>query len=243
MLPARTDDLQGHLASSALLVPPCLMACHRIRNRFKQALTGSRSRQGQVRQARCKPRRPANLASLVSLAHRVNPAFSALRESMSLLVPRSLHSSLTTLHPASIPTIQPAQALRISRLRLTLRTTVCRQSAQIVAHGGIVAAVADVTRDQARMIETARASRAYPMIPMRSPQSLLTGSGCLLRRASPTGCSTILAMARLHLAPIPARLVTQAVRWIARRDATAITVKSVPKAHRRCALAKARATA
>ena len=155
--------------------------------------------------------------------------------------------------------IPPTQARQIQRPQPMARTT-----AQItnVVHAAIVAVVVVAMHDRVRipeqavMIVTAHATHAPHTIPMQSPQAKATATQHSpvsmasiqpRRRASPTGCSMILAMglatARLRSAPIPVHLATQAVRWIARRDATEIIVKSVPKAHRRFASVKARATA
>ena len=154
--------------------------------------------------------------------------------------------------------IPPMQARQIQRPQPMARTT-----AQItnVAHGAIVAVVVvamhDRVRmpDQALMIVTAHANHAPHTIPMQSPQAkpiarqhspVSMASIQLPHRASPTGCSMILATglatARLRSAPIPVHLATQAVRWIAQHDATAIIVKSVPKVRRRFASVKAHAT-
>ena len=155
--------------------------------------------------------------------------------------------------------IPPMQARQIQRPQPMARTP-----AQItnVAHAAIVAVVVvamhDRVRmpDQALMIVTAHANRTPHTIPMQWPPAKATATQYsqvamaniqLPRRALPTGCSMILVMglatARLRSAPIPVHLATQAVRWIARRDATEIIAKNVPKAHRRFASVKARATA
>ena len=155
--------------------------------------------------------------------------------------------------------IPPMQARQIQRPQPMARTT-----AQItnVAHAAIVAVVVvampDRVRmpDQAVMIVTAHANHAPHTIPMQSRQAKPTATQHsqvsmaniqLPRRALPIGCSMILvtglATARLRSAPIPAHLATQAVRWIARRAATAIIAKNAPAAHRPCASGKAHATA
>ena len=139
-----------------------------------------------------------------------------------------------------------------------------RTTAQItnVAHAAIVAVVVvamyDRVRmpDQALMIVTAHANHAAHTIPMLSPQAKATVTQYSQvamaniqppHRALPTGCSMIRAMglatARLRSAPIPVHLATQAVRWIVRRDATAIIAKNAPAARRQCASGKARRTA
>ena len=155
--------------------------------------------------------------------------------------------------------IPPMQARQIQRPQPMARTT-----AQItnVAHAAIVAVVVVAMHDQVRMpdqalmIVTAHANHAPHTIPMPSPQAKATATQYsqvamaniqLPRRALPTGCSMIratgLATARLRLAPIPVHLATQAVRWIAQHDATAIIVKSAPTASHPFASGKARATA
>ena len=143
--------------------------------------------------------------------------------------------------------------------RTTART---RARTTNAAHAAIVAVVVVAMHDRVRMpdqaltIVTAHANHAAHTIPMQSPQAKATATQYsqvamaniqLPRRALPIGCSMMLAMglatARLRSAPIPAHLATQAVRWIARRDATAIIVKSELTARRQCASDKARATA
>ena len=163
--------------------------------------------------------------------------------------------SLTTARPASTEISRPVSVLVIQRLPRPVQTTVRLTNA---AHGAIVVEVAVVMHDRAPMhdqdpmIAAARASHARRTIP--TPPSLPAKPTAtqhsqvsmaniqLTRRALPTGCSMILATARLRSAPIPVHLATQAVRWIAQHDATAIIVKSVPKVHRRFASVKAHAT-
>ena len=80
----RTDTPRGHRASSTLLARALPMACLQIRNRFRQALTGKRHTQWKAHRpyrAKCKSGPLAYLASHVSRARRVNPAFSVLRVS------------------------------------------------------------------------------------------------------------------------------------------------------------------
>ena len=164
--------------------------------------------------------------------------------------------------------IPPRQARQIQRPQPMVRTTAqstarTRARTTNAAHAAIVVAVAAVMHDQvppmpdqALMIVTAHAKHALHTILMPSPQAKPTTTQHsqvamaniqLPRRALPTGCSMILstglATARMHLAPIPVHLATQAVRWIARRDATAIIAKSAHRAHHPYASAKAHATA
>ena len=192
----------------------------------------------------------ARHASHVSRAHRVSPVCSVVREWKVQPIRRSPHLSLTTARPALTEITRPQSVLVIQRLPRPVQTTVRLTNA---AHGAIDAEVAVVMHDQAPMIATGRASRAHrtiptpPRLPAKATETQLSQVSManiqLPRRASPTGCSMILATAPLRSAPIPVHLATQAVRWIAQHDATAIIVKSAPTARHPFASGKARATA
>lgn len=257
----RMDDPQGRHGSSALHAPSPRTACRKIRSRFKPTLMDTMVMIGshykpckalQMRRARHQSGKRAHLVSHVSRAHRVNPAFSVLREPTLLPVPTTQHLprvqplSPTTALRSSMAIIQPMWAPRIQH-------PPCQASAKNAtnaAHVAIVAVVADATHVRARMIATAHANRARPTTPtplslqakptatLRSPLSTVNIQPP--RHVSPTGCLTIPAMARLRLAPIRAHLAIQAVQWIARRDATAIIAKSAPRARRPFASGKAR---
>ena len=151
--------------------------------------------------------------------------------------------------------IPPMQARQIQRPQPMAQITNVALAAIVAV---VVVAMHDRVRmpDQALMIVTAHANHAPHTIPMPSPQAkaiatqhspVSMASIQPRRRASPTGCSMILATglatARLRSAPIPVHLATQAVRWIARRDATEIIAKNVPKARLLFASDKARVIA
>ena len=228
------------------------MACHRIRSRCQQTVMGKRCKAHRTRRARCKSGPLAHRASHVSRARRVSHVFSVLRESKARQTQKARPSSRTTARPVSMAIIRPIRVRWIQRLRPMARTT----SAAPVA---IVAVVADVIHDQlpmadqGLMIATARANHARrtiptPPQPQAEPAATQHSQASMAnipptRRASPTGCSTIPATARLRLVRIPARLATQVVRWIVRRDAIAIIVKNALKARLLFASARARATA
>ena len=94
----RTDVLRGHPVSNARLAPPRPMARRRIRNRFKQALTGNHSKRYRAHrtgQEKGKLGLLVHRASHVSLGRRVNPVFSVLRESKVLPMQKARRSSRT----------------------------------------------------------------------------------------------------------------------------------------------------
>ena len=264
----RTDVLRGHPVSNARLAPPRPMARRPIRNRFKPTLTGNhckwckRCRVRQRRRVKCSSGPPAHLATHARRARRVSPVFSVLQESKAQPRQNEPHSCLTTAFPVSMAISQSMLARRFQRPHPTVRIP---EQTMIAARVAIVVVVADVMHDRvlpmhdrvpmhdpAPMIGAPHANRARPMIPIPKPQAKPTARQLSqvskasippTLRVLPTGCSTILAMARLRLDRIPAHSATPAVRWIARHDATAIIVKSARKAHHRFASDKARVTA
>ena len=248
----RTDVQRGHRASNAPLAPPRQMARRPIHNRFKQMPTGNHSKRYRAHrtgQEKCKLGLLAHRVSHASHASRAGPTFSVLREWKVQPIRRGPHLSLTTARPASTVISRPVSMLVIQRLPRPVQTTVLLTNA---AHGAIVAEVAVVMRDQDPMIAAARASHArrtiptppsLPAKPTTTQHSQVSMANIqLTRRALPTGCSMIPATARLRSAPIPVHLATQAVRWIAQHDETAIIVKSAPTARHPFASGKARAT-
>ena len=216
-----------------------------------------------MRLVKCKLERHVHLASPASQGHRVNPAFSVRRKLKARPIPRAPPLSPTIAPPVSTAIIQLVRVRWILRLLPMARTTariMARTPTQITiaAHvATVVAAVAAILvrvpmLDQAQMIATSHANRVRLTIPIPPRRAKPTARQRFqvsmanipaIRHASPTGCSTIPATARPRLAPIPARLATRVVRWIARRDVTAIIAKSVLKARRRFALVKVPATA
>lgn len=251
LLVTQMDALQDPHGSNLLLALPLRKTRRRIRHRFKQTLMSGQCKRCKGRQmlrARCDSGPLVHLASYASRARLANPVFSVLRVSKALPMQRGSHSSLTIVRPVSMAIIQPVLELLIQRPRRPVQTTSLPTNA---AHVAIVEVVADVTRVPGPTTATARAKRAYrttPTLPSRpaKPTSTQHSRASMAnirppRRASPTGCLMIPAMA--HRGQIQALSVTQVVRWIARRDAIEITVKSAPAARHPFASAKARATA